>query len=191
MLPSNHQEHADRAPETEDVLHSGGNLRERLISPGVSKAVPFLYPPAVADIATAGVSFPCMRRIRLRVVVDVDDVLNSKVHVRRLIGHDVEADDGSEAVGDDGNLPAPRPARFFYSSDDAPPPNNIKKPTVVFTVSFELSDKGAKCCCCCCFLTLTDPLRIQPWSQDRRNQTKSNRESEMSMESIQKRTGKK
>ena len=39
------------------------------------------------------------------------------------------------------------------------------------------------CCCCCCFLTLTDPLRIQPWSQDRRNQTKSNRESEMSMES--------
>ena len=30
---------------------------------------------------------------------------------------------------------------------------------------------------CCCFLTLTDPLRIQPWSQDRRNQTKSNRES--------------
>ena len=43
----------------------------------------------------------------------------------------------------------------------------------------------------CCFLTLTDPLRIQPWSQDRRNQTKSNRESEMSMESIQKRTGKK
>ena len=25
------------------------------------------------------------------------------------------------------------------------------------------------------YLTLTDPLRIQPWSQDRRNQTKSNR----------------
>ena len=24
------------------------------------------------------------------------------------------------------------------------------------------------------FLTLTDPLRTQPWSQDRRNQTKSN-----------------
>ena len=44
---------------------------------------------------------------------------------------------------------------------------------------------------CCCFLTLTDPLRIQPWSQDRRNQTKSNRESEMSMESRQKRTDKK
>ena len=43
--------------------------------------------------------------------------------------------------------------------------------------------------CCCCFLTLTDPLRIQPWSQDRRNQTKSNRESEMSMESRQKRDG--
>ena len=47
------------------------------------------------------------------------------------------------------------------------------------------------CCCCCCFLTLTDPLRIQPWSQDKRNQTKSNRESEMSMESIQRRTDKK
>ena len=46
------------------------------------------------------------------------------------------------------------------------------------------------CCCCCCFLTLTDPLRIQPWSQDRRNQTKSNRESEISMESRQKRTDK-
>ena len=42
--------------------------------------------------------------------------------------------------------------------------------------------------CCCCFLTLTDPLRIQPWSQDRRNQTKSNRESVISME--QKRTDK-
>ena len=40
-------------------------------------------------------------------------------------------------------------------------------------------------------VTLTDPLRIQPWSQDRRNQTKSNRESEMSMESRQKRTDKK
>ena len=33
--------------------------------------------------------------------------------------------------------------------------------------------KSCCCCCCCCFLTLTDPLRIQPWSQDRRNQTKS------------------
>ena len=41
------------------------------------------------------------------------------------------------------------------------------------------------------FLTLTDPLRIQPWSQDRRNQTKSNRESEISRESRQKRTDKK
>ena len=45
-------------------------------------------------------------------------------------------------------------------------------------------------CCCCCFLTLTDPLQIQPWSQDRRNQTKSNRESEITMESRQKRTDK-
>ena len=43
---------------------------------------------------------------------------------------------------------------------------------------------------CCCFLTLTDPLRIQPWSQDRRDQTKSNQESEISMESRQKRTDK-
>ena len=41
------------------------------------------------------------------------------------------------------------------------------------------------------FLTLTDPLRIQPWSQDRRNQTKSNRESKISTESRQKRTDKK
>ena len=41
------------------------------------------------------------------------------------------------------------------------------------------------------FLTLTDPLRIQPWSQDRRNQTKSNRESQISMESRPKRTDKK
>ena len=40
------------------------------------------------------------------------------------------------------------------------------------------------------FLTLTDPLRIQPWSQDRRNQTKSNRESEISRESRHKRTDK-
>ena len=41
------------------------------------------------------------------------------------------------------------------------------------------------------YLTLTDPLRIQPWSQDRRNQTKSNRESEISRESREKRTDKK
>ena len=41
------------------------------------------------------------------------------------------------------------------------------------------------------FLTVTDPLRTQPWSQDRRNQTKSNRESEISMESRPKRTDKK
>ena len=46
-------------------------------------------------------------------------------------------------------------------------------------------------CCFVVFLTLTDPLRIQPWSQDRRNQTKSNRESEISRESRQKRTDKK
>ena len=45
-------------------------------------------------------------------------------------------------------------------------------------------------CCCYCFLTSTDPIRIQPWSQDKRNQTKSNRESEISMESRQKRTDK-
>ena len=41
------------------------------------------------------------------------------------------------------------------------------------------------------FLTVTDPLRTQPWSQDRRNQTKSNRESEISMESRPERTDKK
>ena len=41
------------------------------------------------------------------------------------------------------------------------------------------------------FLTLTDSLQIQPWSQDRRNQTKSNRESEVSRESRQNRTDKK
>ena len=37
---------------------------------------------------------------------------------------------------------------------------------------------------------ITDPLRIQPRSQDRRNQTKSSRESEISMESRQERTDK-
>ena len=41
------------------------------------------------------------------------------------------------------------------------------------------------------YLTFTDPLRIQPWSQDRRDQTKSNRKSEISRESRQKRTDKK
>ena len=41
------------------------------------------------------------------------------------------------------------------------------------------------------FLTSTDRLRIQPWSQDRWNQTKSNRESEISRESRHKRTNKK
>ena len=37
-------------------------------------------------------------------------------------------------------------------------------------------DEGCYCCCYCCYLALTDPLRIQPWSQDRRNQAKSYRE---------------
>ena len=41
------------------------------------------------------------------------------------------------------------------------------------------------------YLILTDPLRIQPWSQDRRNQTKSNRKSAINRESRQKRTDKK
>ena len=41
------------------------------------------------------------------------------------------------------------------------------------------------------YLTLTDPLRIQPWSQDRRNQTKSNRKSEINRESRHNRTDKK
>ena len=41
------------------------------------------------------------------------------------------------------------------------------------------------------YLTLTDPLRIQPWSQDRRkNQTKPGIRSEKSRESRQKRTDK-
>ena len=35
------------------------------------------------------------------------------------------------------------------------------------------------------YLTFTDPLRIQPWSQDRRNQTKSKREH------VRRKTGKK
>ena len=52
-----------------------------------------------------------------------------------------------------------------------------------------------KVVCCSKFvvyLTLTDPLRIQPWSQYRRNQTKSNPKSEIiSRESRQKRTDKK
>ena len=41
------------------------------------------------------------------------------------------------------------------------------------------------------YLALTVPLRIQQWSQDRRNQTKSNRKSEISRESRGKRTDKK
>ena len=41
------------------------------------------------------------------------------------------------------------------------------------------------------YLTLTDPLRIQPCSQDRPNQTKTNRKSEISRESRHKRTDKK
>ena len=41
------------------------------------------------------------------------------------------------------------------------------------------------------YLTLTDPPRIQPWSQDRRDQTTSKRKSEISKESRQKRTDKK
>ena len=41
------------------------------------------------------------------------------------------------------------------------------------------------------YLTFNDPLRIQPWSQDRRDQTISNRNSEISRESRQKRTDKK
>ena len=40
------------------------------------------------------------------------------------------------------------------------------------------------------YLTLTDPLRIEPWSQDRRDQTKSNRKSEISRESRHKKTDK-
>ena len=57
----------------------------------------------------------------------------------------------------------------------------------------ELGRNPVSCCLLLfvAFLTLTDPLRIQPWSQDRRNQTKSNRETEISRESRQKRTDKK
>ena len=41
------------------------------------------------------------------------------------------------------------------------------------------------------YFTLTDSLRIQLWSQDRLNQTKSNRRTDISRESRQKRTDKK
>ena len=66
------------------------------------------------------------------------------------------------------------------------------KRLVTFSIAMQSEQyiAGCCCCCCCCFLTLTDPLRIQPWSQDRRDQTKSNRESEISMESRQKRADK-
>ena len=40
----------------------------------------------------------------------------------------------------------------------------------------EGSSAGDVVCCYLRYLTSTDPLRIQPWSQDRRNQSKSNRE---------------
>ena len=50
---------------------------------------------------------------------------------------------------------------------------------------------GGCCLLFVVFLTLTDPLRIQPWLKDRRNHTKSNRETEISRESRQKRTDKK
>ena len=68
---------------------------------------------------------------------------------------------------------------------------DLSRSSPLHPYAYRASANNGGRCCCCCFLTLTDPLRIQPWSQDRRNQTKSNRESEMSMESIQKRTGKK
>ena len=60
-------------------------------------------------------------------------------------------------------------------------------------IPFPLVDREVELCVVVVvvFLTLTDPIRIQPWSQDRRNQSKSNRESEVSRESIQKRTDKK
>ena len=66
---------------------------------------------------------------------------------------------------------------------------NAVQATSAWAAAVEFWGGSCCCCCCCCFLTLTDPLRIQPWSQDRRNQTKSNRESEMSMESRQKKDG--
>ena len=66
---------------------------------------------------------------------------------------------------------------------------NCRYPSYLLPHAVKNVRYSVNCCCCCCFLTLTDPLRIQPWSQDRRNQTKSNRESEMSMESRQKKDG--
>ena len=68
--------------------------------------------------------------------------------------------------------------------------------SVILYFSHWYSKRGSitlitKTCDVVVFLTLTDPLRIQPWSQDRRNQTKSNRESEISRESRHKRTDKK
>ena len=52
-------------------------------------------------------------------------------------------------------------------------------------------ESGQEKVCVVVYLTLTDPLRIQPSSQDRRNQTRSNRKSRISRESSQKRTDKK
>ena len=45
-----------------------------------------------------------------------------------------------------------------------------------FLFSVEFDTPHCVCVLFVVYLTLTDPLRIQPWSQDRRNQTKSNRD---------------
>ena len=46
--------------------------------------------------------------------------------------------------------------RFFFKQVVSEEPSSSRLPLT------------SSCCCCSCFLTLTDPLQIQPWSQDRR-----------------------
>ena len=62
-------------------------------------------------------------------------------------------------------------AEEFIEPDDIAAEYEVNFATVLCMVTHIFM--SVCCCCCCCFLTLTDPLRIQPWSQDRRNQTKS------------------
>lgn len=94
VLAPNHEEHADRAPQADHVLHGSAQLRKHRAAPlALGRAIALERNVANRHTGpTAAAAAVCGRRRPW------------------LVSHDVETDDGPKAMRDDRHLPAPGPA---------------------------------------------------------------------------------
>lgn len=115
MLATNHQEHANRAAQAEHVLNTGRKHRKRRapsIVPHASLRFHDTRPSLTPSIWAQSCGLIAASRGELGVVRSGDAAprdpgLGDDACALGLVGHDVEANDGPQAMGDYGYLPAP------------------------------------------------------------------------------------